>query len=82
MPIWIYSTLGGDTATENDITKLVHVRSRGEIKAAEEIAQRTSCKDFDTFKPIFEQVQRDLASGERQTVKYQDNADGSNRKGN
>ena len=41
-----------------------------EIKAAEEIAQRTPCQDFDEFKPIFEQVQRELETGERQTVKY------------
>ena len=58
----------------DDITQLTHVRSRQEIKTAEEIAQRTPCLDFDTFKPIFDNVQRDLASGVRQTLKYQDNA--------
>lgn len=54
--------------------QLTHVRSRQEIKAAEEIAQRTPCEDFEDFKPIFDQVQRDLQAGARQTIKYQDNA--------
>ncbi len=62
------------TNPENDVAQLTHVRSRSEIKAAEEIAQRTSCKDFDVFRPIFTQVQSQLETGERQTLKYQDNA--------
>jgi len=57
-----------------DISQLTYVRSRQEIKAAEEIAQRNSCQDFDQFKPIFDQVQHQLKTGERQTIKYQDNA--------
>ncbi|MBO0348636.1 GIY-YIG nuclease family protein, partial [Phormidium pseudopriestleyi FRX01] len=59
---------------DNDITRLTHVRSRREIKAAEEVAQRFPCEDFAEFKPIFEEVQRQLKTGERQTVKYQDYA--------
>jgi hypothetical protein len=61
-------------AIENDVTQLTHVRSRQEIKAAEEIAQRTPCQDFDLFKPIFDRVQQDLNNGIRQTIKYQDDA--------
>jgi hypothetical protein len=67
-------SLGIDPASDQDVTQLTHVRSRQEIKAAEEIAQRTPCQDFDRFKPIFDQVQRDLKKGARQTIKYQDNA--------
>jgi hypothetical protein len=70
----LLAALGVDATSENDITQLTHVRSRQEIKAAEEIAQRTSCKDFDEFKPIFDRIQQDLKTGIRQTVKYQDNA--------
>ncbi len=70
----LLASLGVDVDGEDDVTHLTHVRSRSEIKAAEEIAQRTPCQDFEQFKPIFEQVQRQLAIGERQTVKYQDNA--------
>lgn len=67
-------SLGIETKAEHDITQLTHVRSTQEIKAAEEIAQRTPCKDFNQFKPIFKQVQRELENGTRQTLKYQDNA--------
>ena len=64
----------GLEATVNDLTQLTHVRSRQEIKAAEEIAQRNPCQDFEQFKPIFDQVQHQLKTGDRQTIKYQDNA--------
>ncbi len=58
-----------------DITKLVHVRSRKEINAAEEVARRTACADFDKFKPIFENVQRDLDAGVRSTSRYGSNSE-------
>ena len=71
----LLASLGIETDRKNDLTELVHVRSRQEIKAAEEIAQRTPCPDFDDFKAIFEKVQHQLKTGERQTLKYQDNAE-------
>lgn len=71
----LLASLGIDAAAENDVTQLTHVRSRREIKAAEEVAQRTPCLDFDEFKPIFDKVQHELKTGERQTLKYQDNAE-------
>ena len=71
----LIAALGIKTNPENDVTQLTHVRSRQEIKAAEEVAQRTFCQDFDEFKPIFDKVQRQLATGERQTLKYQNNAE-------
>lgn len=70
----LLDSLGIEASSENDITQLTHVRSRREINTAEEIAQRTPCKDFEQFQPIFNQVQQDLQTGVRQTVKYQDNA--------
>jgi hypothetical protein len=70
----LLQSLGIDAASENDVTQLTHVRSRQEIKAAEEIAQRTPCQNFDEFKPVFKQMQQDLETGTRQTLKYQDNA--------
>jgi T5orf172 domain len=70
----LLAALGIDAASDHDVTQLTHVRSRSEIKAAEEIAQRTPCQNFDDFKPIFDTVQRQLGTGERQTLKYQDNA--------
>jgi hypothetical protein len=70
----LLNSLGIDPASDNDVTQLTHVRSRQEIKAAEEIAQRTPCSDFEKFKPIFDRVQHDLKNGIRQTIKYQDDA--------
>jgi hypothetical protein len=49
------------------ITELKHVRSTAEKKAAEEIANREACEDFATFKPLFDQVQKELAMGLRET---------------
>lgn len=52
---------------EGGITDLRHVRSSEEKRAAEEIANRQKCEDFEHFKPLFDQVQRDLQSGVRST---------------
>lgn len=62
--------IGAGPADQNDITVLRHVRSRAEKRAAEEIADRTSCADFDKFKPLFEQVERALKSGVRKTLRF------------
>jgi hypothetical protein len=67
--------LGVDANGTNDVTQLKHVRSRAEIKAAEEIAQRETCENFDEqFRPTFELVQQEINDGFRKTTKYQDNA--------
>lgn len=55
----------------NDITQLRHVRSYEERKAAEEIANRTKCEDFDKFKPLFEKVQQELKAAIRRTIKLE-----------
>jgi len=57
----------GVEADTPDISELRHVRSSAEKRAAEEIANRERCEDFETFKPLFEQVKRDLDSGVRTT---------------
>jgi hypothetical protein len=58
----------------DDITALKHVRSQKEIQAAETVAQRVACVDFSIFKPLFAQVQHELETGVRKTIKFQDNA--------
>ena len=55
----LLAELGVDSEL-SEITDLRHVRSNAEKRAAEEIANRERCEDFATFKPLFEQVQRDL----------------------
>jgi len=49
---------------------LRHVRSSTERREAEEIADRTPCKDFADFKPLFEQAERELASGVRKALRF------------
>ena len=53
------------------ITELRHVRKSADKRAAEEIANRTVCEDFEKFKPIFERVKRELKSGLRHTLPVQ-----------
>lgn len=53
------------------ITELTHVRSTAEKKAAEEVAAREKCEDFAVFKPLFEQVQKELNSGLRETRPFE-----------
>lgn len=49
---------------QNDITKLRYVRSRAEINAAEDIANRMPCKNFDQFQPFFAAAEDGLKTGE------------------
>jgi Meiotically up-regulated gene 113 len=64
----LLAALGADSAEPgDDISTLKHVRTREEINAAEEVARRAPCRDFDKFKPLFEQVRKDLDSGTRET---------------
>ena len=61
--------------SEEDITILKHVASREEKRAAEEITNRTPCEDFAKFKPLFDQVKRDLDQGVRMTREFQRTAE-------
>jgi hypothetical protein len=60
----------GIEAEAPEITTLKHVRSTAEKRAAEEIANRERCEDFEKFKPLLDQVQADLKSGVRTTRKF------------
>ena len=62
--------IGDEHTDQNDITVLRHVRSSTEKRAAEEIADRTPCEDFDKFQPLFEQVERELKEGVRITRRF------------
>lgn len=63
----LLAELGVDVGAADDISQLRHVRSYQEKRAAEEIAEHTSCEDFERFKPLFEAVKRDLGAGARET---------------
>lgn len=63
----LLAELGVSAGSDEDITTLKHVASREEKRAAEEIANRTPCEDFASFKPLFDQVRRELDKGVRIT---------------
>jgi hypothetical protein len=56
----------GDVPLGDDVRVLRHVRPYEERRAAEEIANRTRCQDFEKFSPIFTQIESDLTSGRRE----------------
>lgn len=62
----LLAELGVDPG-KGGIAELKHVRSAADKRAAEEIADRTKCEDFDQFNPFFVQVKKDLESGARTT---------------
>jgi hypothetical protein len=67
----LLARLGVEAAGPADITELRHVRSAAEKRAAEEIANQRTCEDFDRFRPLFEQVQKELGAGLRQTRRFE-----------
>ncbi len=54
------------TGEAEDITVLSNVRTSAEKRAAEEVADRKPCEEFEKFQPLFERVQADLKTGLRQ----------------
>ncbi|MBB1491870.1 GIY-YIG nuclease family protein [Paracoccus sp. MC1854] len=66
----LLAELGIDTAPSG-LTELRHVRSSAEKRAAEDVASRERCEDFDKFKPLFEAVQRDMDAGVRMTRPFE-----------
>lgn len=71
----LLTALGVDWERQAELTKLKYVKPRAEIRAAEEVAKRDICKDFDVFRPLFESVQKEIVSGLRRTIKFKDNAE-------
>ncbi len=67
----LLSQLGVDVPAATGITDLRHVRTVAEKRDAEEIANRDRCEDFDRFRPLFQQVQKELDGGIRQTRPFE-----------
>ena len=78
----LLAELGIDAPKEGDITFLKHVKSQADKERAKSdvIGHRKPCRDFDTFKPMFDEVQSDIKSGRRKTLPF--TKDGSIEKGN
>lgn len=61
----------GVEAEAPSVTELRHVRSAAEKRAAEEIANRDRCEDFEQFEALFDQIQNELDSGLRETRPFE-----------
>ncbi len=70
----LLAELGVEAEDKGDITKLTHVKTRAERRAAEEVAQRAPCRDFEKFNPLFIQVQEELKTGERKSRRFKEDA--------
>jgi hypothetical protein len=53
----------GVTGPPEGLSELQHVRSAAEKRAAEEIADRTPCADFEQFKPLIDRAAANLKAG-------------------
>lgn len=71
----ILEALGVESEAPESLQTLKHVRSSVEIRAAEDIAGRDPCEDFDRFKPLFQNVQSELDEDIRITKRFESNAD-------
>jgi hypothetical protein len=67
--------LGVEPVGDVDLTYLTHVKPRAEVRAAEEVADRTPCVDFESFKPLFARVKEDLDRAARETRRFGEDAD-------
>lgn len=70
----LLAELGVEPVGDVDLTELTHVRPRAEVRAAEEVADRTPCVDFDKFKPLFARVKEDLDRAARETRLFGEDA--------
>jgi Meiotically Up-regulated Gene 113 (MUG113) protein len=60
-----------NASDSSDITELRHVRTSADKRAAEEIANRQRCEDFDRFRPLFAALQQEIEGGIRQTRPFE-----------
>ena len=65
----------GVEAEVGSIEELKYVRPSKEIRAAEEVAQRERCEDFEQYKELFDQVKEDLEAGTRQMIRCDNKTD-------
>jgi len=66
----ILAELGVETPKEGDVTYLQHVKPRAVVRAAEEVASRSACEDFEKFEPLFKKVKSELEQGARKTIRF------------
>ena len=69
----LLSELGLDEE-DSSLSTLKHVRTTEERRAAEEIARREKCPDFERFEALFKKVKQDLSTRERTTKRFERDA--------
>ena len=69
----LLASLGVGPSSDSDVTRITHVRTQQERRAAEDVARRKPCEDFEAFRRTFEQVQRELDAGVRPTTAFEHN---------
>lgn len=65
----------GVEAELGSIEELKYVRSDKEREAAEKIAQRERCEDFEQYQALFDQVKEDLGEATRQVIRCDNKTD-------
>lgn len=68
----LLDALGAGDTDIGDITALKHVRAATEKRAAEEIAKRIACQNFEMFNPLFEQLKKNIKSGSVNVIECRD----------
>jgi len=71
----LLAEFGVEPDDDVDLTNLTHVKPRSVVRAAEEVANRTPCVDFATFKPLFARIKEDLDRSARETRRFGEDAD-------
>ncbi|WP_343663238.1 GIY-YIG nuclease family protein [Paraburkholderia tropica] len=71
----LLAELGVEAQGDDDIRVLRHVRSAAEKAAAEQIADRTPCVDFDTFKPLFDEATAGLKDATWEALPFAQDAE-------
>lgn len=66
----LLAELGLAEPKQGDITVLEHVKPRAATRVVDEVADRTPCKDFEDFLPLFEKVERELKERVRKTLPF------------
>jgi len=70
----LLAKLGVDDDVEDSITKLKYVKARSEKRTVEEMANKKVCEDFEQFKPLFDEVKKDIEIGYRNTIRFRKDA--------
>ena len=70
----LLAKLGVNENEKDSITNLKYVKSRSEKRASQEFANRITCEDFEKFKPLFDEVKKEMDIGYRNTVSFRKDA--------